>query len=142
MKRFSFPLRRVLEWKTVVAHQEQTTLAALEQRQSDLQSSLLSLEESIRGLSDESQSAVSGHELVCSARARAAVERQKVLVQKDDASCRSQVSGQQQRLRRAETERRLLDKLRHRSHSEWAANVVRDTDTQASDLYLGVWKQR
>jgi flagellar biosynthesis chaperone FliJ len=142
MKRFSFPLGRVLDWKTVVAQQEQTTLGALEQRRSDIQKSLLSLDESIRGLCEFSQETVSGHELACSARARSAAQKKKAVTQKDHALCSKAVVVQQQRFRTAETERRLLDKLRDRSRSEWTANVSRDTDSQASDLYLGLWNRR
>ena len=142
MKRYSFPLRRVLDWKSVVTQQEQTTLATLEQRHSTIQSSLLSLDESIKGLCQDSQAAVSGHELACSAHARAAVQRKKRAAQQDHAACLTLIEGQRQRLRAAETERRLLDKLQDRSRSEWAAEFVRETDSQASDLHLGAWTRR
>ena len=142
MKHHPFSLGRVLDWKTVVAHQEQTSLEALERKRNDIQSSLLSLDNAIRGLCDASREAVSGHELACSARARAAAQRQKLLTERDHASCQSQIDTQQQRFRAAETERRLLDKLRQRSRSQWATQERRETDAHASELYLGVWKRR
>jgi flagellar export protein FliJ len=142
MKRHAFPLGRVLDWKTVVAQQEQTKLDALEQKGSDIQTSLLALDEAIKGLCDASQKAESGHELACTARARSAVQRQRSLAEQDHASCQEQIVAQQQRFRTAETERKLFDKLRERSRSEWAATMNRETDAQASDLYLGVWNRK
>ncbi|HYP06100.1 MAG TPA: hypothetical protein VER03_07665 [Bryobacteraceae bacterium] len=142
MKRHSFPLGRVLDWKTVIAQQEQTSLEALERKRNDIQSSLLSLDSAITGLSRASQDAVSGHELASTARARAAVQRQKALTERDHASCQEQIALQQERFRTAETERRLLDKLHQRSRSQWFANMTRETDAQASELYLGVWNRR
>ena len=142
MKRHSFPLGRVLEWKTVVAQQEQTALEALQRKEADIQSSLMSLDEAIRGLSDASQEAVSGHELAYTARARAAVQKQKAVTEQDQASCQTQIAAQQERFRSVETERRLFDKLRERSHSEWQADMGREVNAEASDLYLGVWNRR
>lgn len=142
MKRHSFPLGRVLDWKTVIAQQEQTALDALESKRHDIQVSLLSLDEAIRGLGDSSLSAASGHELACSARARQAVQRQRSVTEQDHVLCQTQIAAQQVRFRTAETERRLFDKLRERSRIEWKADLNRATNAEASDLYLGVWKRR
>jgi hypothetical protein len=142
MKRHSFPLGRVLDWKTVIAQQEQTALEALQKKESDIESSLLSLNNAIRGLCDASQEAVTGHELACSVRARNAVQKQKAVTQQDHAACQTQIVAQQKRFRVVETERRLFDKLRERSHFEWQAGVNREINAEASDLYLGVWGRR
>ena len=142
MKRHSFPLGRVLDWKTVIAQQEQMSLEALQRQRCDIQSSLLSLDQAIRGLCDSSSDAVSGHELACSARARAAIQRQKSVTEQHQVACEKQIMTQQERFRSAETERRLFDKLRERSRSEWKASLARETDSDASDLYLGSWSRR
>ena len=94
------------------------------------------------GLSEASQDARSGHELACSARARAAVQKQRSQTHMDHVSCESEIVTQQPRFRTAETERRLFDKLRNRSRSEWTAELAKETDAQASDLYLGSWNRR
>lgn len=142
MKRHSFSLERVLDWKSVTAQQEQISLEALRRRSAVIQSSLISLDVALRGSCDPLQETISGHDLAYSARARAAVQKQKALTELDHAFCQGQLSAQQQRLRTVETERRLLDKLRERSRLEWRASLDRENDAQASDLYLAAWNRR
>ena len=93
----------------MIAKQEQTALESLQRKEADIQSSLMSLDEAIRGLSDASQEAVSGHELAYTARARAAVQKQKAVTEQDHASCQTQIAAQQERFRAVETERRLFE---------------------------------
>ena len=66
----------------------------------------------------------------------------KTVTEQDHASCQTQIAAQQERFRTVETERRLFDKLRERSHSEWQADMGREVNAEASDLYLGVWNRR
>ena len=47
MKRFSFPLDRVLDWKSVVAQQEQLTLDSLHSERAEITASLLNLSSQI-----------------------------------------------------------------------------------------------
>ena len=47
MKRFSFPLDRVLDWKSVVAQQEQLTLDSLHSQRAEITASLLNLSSQI-----------------------------------------------------------------------------------------------
>jgi hypothetical protein len=142
MKRFSFPLDRVLDWKGVVAQQEQLALDSLHQQREEITASLLALSNSIDDLSRDTQVAESGHELACSAHARSALVRHRSRTEAQHSACETRIVSQQHKLREAETERRLLDKLKERSRLEWSAEASRDMESTASDLYLGGWKRR
>src|SRR4051794_23452729 len=108
MKRFSFPLDRVLDWKSVVAQQEQLTLDSLHSERAEITASLLNLSSQIDNVSE--QSAESGHELACSAQARSVLVRLRTKTEAKQASCDTRIVSQQHRLRAAETERLLIDK--------------------------------
>jgi flagellar export protein FliJ len=142
MKRYSFSLERVLDWKTLVAEQEQLALQTLNRKQDEITASLLNLNDRITDLSQDTQTAVSGHDLAYSAHARSALLRHKTRTQQEHAKGETKIVSQQLKFRAAETERKLMDKLKGRSFDEWSAAVDRDADATASDLYLGTWNRR
>lgn len=142
MKRFSFPLDRVLDWKSVVAQQEQLTLDSLHSERAEITASLLNLSSQIDNLSEHAQSAESGHELAYSAQARSALVRQRTKTEAKQASCDTRIVSQQHRLRAAETERLLIDKLKTRSLTQWTSEASREMEATASDLFLGGWNRR
>lgn len=142
MKRFDFRLNRVLEWKTVVAQQEQATLDSLRQERQEITQSLQCLNDRINDLSEISYSAESGQELAYAASARSALLRDRSKTEELHADCESKIAAQQERYRTADTERRLVDKLKERSYNEWSTELSRETEATASDLYLGGWNRR
>jgi hypothetical protein len=142
MKRFSFPLERVLDWKAVIAQQEQLTLDSLHKEREQITGSLLALSTRIEGLSQDTQSAESGHELAYSAQARMTLTRHRTRMEAQYAGCSTRIESQQTKVREAETERRLIDKLKERSLESWTAEVSREAECTTSDLFLGGWKRR
>jgi flagellar export protein FliJ len=142
MKRYSFPLERVLDWKTLVAEREQLALETLHQQQEEMTSSLLNLSNRIEELASDTQTAESGHELAYTAQARSSLIRTKAKAERDHADGAARIASQQVRFRTAETERRLMDKLKDRSLESWSAELARETDATAADLYLGSWNRR
>lgn len=142
MKRFSFQLDRVLDWKTVVAQQEQLTLDSLHREREGMTASLLALTNRIEDLSKDAHAAESGHELAYSAQARLALLRDKQKQEQAHAACETRIMFQQGKLRTAETERRLVDKLKERSFTDWSADVDRELEEVSSDLFLSGWNRR
>jgi hypothetical protein len=142
MKRFSFRLDRVLDWKTVVSQQEQLALDSLNKQHDEMTVSLLRLDERITGLSQDTPHVANGHELAYSAQARFALVKDRVRTESQRASFETRIAKQQEKVRGAETERRLIDKLKDRSYAEWSAEMSREMETTASDLYLGGWSRR
>lgn len=142
MKKYSFPLERVLDWKTIVAEREQLTLQSLHKQQEEITSSLLNLSSRIDALSQEAFTAESGHELAYTAQARAALLKDKTRTEKMRAEGEQKLASQQTRYRTAEIERRLVDKLKDRSLDAWTEELNRETDATAADLYLGSWNRR
>lgn len=142
MKRFSFQLDRVLDWKTVVAQQEQLTLDTLHREREGMTASLLALNNRIEDLSKDAHTAESGHELAYSAQARLALLRDRGRKEREHAACETRIVFQQGKLRTAETERRLVDKLKERSFTDWSAGVDRELEEVSSDLFLSGWNRR
>ncbi len=142
MKKYSFPLDRVLDWKTVVAEREQLTLQTLQQKQEDITTSLLNLTDRIGDLSKDAYTADSGHDLAYTAQARSVLLRDKTRTEQEHAIGETQVASQQVKYRAAETQRKLIDKLKDRSFDEWSAELARETDATAADLYLSSWNRR
>ena len=144
MKRFSFPLDRVLDWKSVVAQQEQLTLDSLHSERAEIHCITAEHSAARSTISPSiAQSAESGHELAYSAQARSALVRQRKPRPKRNRrrvtpeSCLSSTD-----LRAAETERRLIDKLKTRSLTQWTSEASREMEATASDLFLGGWNRR
>jgi hypothetical protein len=142
MKRFEFRLDRVLDWKTVVAQQEQATLDSLHQEKQEITASLQCLNDRINDLSQISYSAESGQELAYAASARSALLRDRTKTEDLRTACDNRIAVQQDRYRTADTERRLVGKLKERSRTEWSAEASREMEATASDLYLGGWNRR
>src|SRR6476661_2201183 len=135
MKRFEFRLDRVLDWKTVVAQQEQATLDSLHQEKQEITASLQCLNDRINDLSQISYSAESGQELAYAASARSALLRDRTKTEHLRSACDNRIAVQQDRYRTADTERRLVGKLKERSRTEWSAESSREMEATASDLY-------
>jgi len=142
MKRFEFRLDRVLEWKTVVAQQEQAALDSLHQEKQEITQSLQNLNDRINDLSESSYSAESAQELAYAASARSALLRDRSRTENLSDACDNKIAAQQEKYRSADTERRLVGKLKERSYSEWSAEVSREMEATASDLYLGGWNRQ
>jgi flagellar biosynthesis chaperone FliJ len=142
MKRFSFPLERVLEWKQVVSQQEQITLESLRSERDQITESLQCLSDKINDLSRHGHQAESGHELAYSARARAALQKSQRQVEGERAKCEVKIVSQSDKLRVVETERRLVSKLKERTFADWSAAVTRDQEATAADIYLSGWNRR
>jgi hypothetical protein len=142
MKRFEFRLDRVLEWKTVVAQQEQAALDSLHHEKQEITASLQNLNDRINDLSELSYSAENAQELACAASARSALLRDRSRTENLRDACDDKIAAQQEKYRNADTERRLVGKLKERSYSEWSAEVSREMEATASDLYLGGWNRR
>jgi flagellar export protein FliJ len=142
MKRFEFRLDRVLDWKTVVAQQEQAALDSLRQEKQEITASLQCLNQRINDLSQSSHTAQNGQELAYAASARSALLRDRSRAEGLRAACDNRIAAQQDRYRTADTERRLVGKLKERSHIEWTAEASREMEATASDLYLGGWNRR
>jgi hypothetical protein len=142
MKRFEFRLDRVLDWKTVVAQQEQAALDLLHQEKQDITTSLQCLNERIDDLSRSSHTAENGQELAYAASARTVLLRDRARTENLRTACDDRISAQQERYRSVDTERRLVSKLKERSLNEWSAEASREMDATASDLYLGGWNRR
>jgi hypothetical protein len=142
MKKYSFPLDRVLDWKTVVAEREQLTLQTLKQKQEEITESLLNLTTRIDDLSRDAHAADNGHELAYTAQVRSALIQHKSRTELEHARGEMQIASQQVKYRAAETQRKLIDKLKDRSYEEWAADLDRELDATAADLYLSSWNRR
>jgi hypothetical protein len=117
-------------------------LDSLHQEKQEITASLQNLNDRINDLSEISYSAESAQELAYAASARSALLRDRSRTENLSDACDNKIAAQQEKYRSADTERRLVGKLKERSYSEWSAEVSREMEATASDLYLGGWNRR
>lgn len=138
MKRFSFPLERVLRWR-----EEQATLEELKLEQ--LRARVAALEQQKRETAFErvrSATEVLSHRVV-EATELQSLDSYRLHVRDkirdlENRVRKAQAEAEQQRKRVVEAHRQseLLDRLKRRALAEWQAASDREEETLASELYL------
>lgn len=147
MKRFVFPLERVLEWRRIRVEVERSHLERLlgEQRRLEEAAAELAtaLEESRGALSR--QAAAKGP---IEAAALAALEEfaagariQLETLRRRQAELAGRIQTQRTRLAAARRDLRLLEKLRERARAAWELDYARELEQLASELYLARWAE-
>lgn len=145
MKRFVFPLERVLEWRRIRAEMEQSRLERLlgEQRRLEEAAAELAaaLEEARGALSRQAAAGVA-----IDAAALAALEEfaagariQQEMFRRRQAELAGRIQAQRARLAAAQRDLRLMEKLRERARSAWELDYARELEKLASELYLARW---
>ncbi len=136
MKKFSFPLGRVLDWRSIEARIEESKLEQLyaELRAIDSKENLLKQQR------DDAERAVltgaSGDELgsLDSFRRFAAAEHGRL--NEARANCSKRIAAQIQVLAAKRRDVRLLERLRDQRHKAWTHELQRELDAQADETFL------
>jgi flagellar FliJ protein len=141
MKTFRFPLQRVLEWRSLQLRVEEEKLAGLQQQLA----SLLELLERIVSARNRSEShlfvsgTAAGSELQSWALYQARLARQRDVLKTQIAQCEKLVLEQHQRLLKARTDHRVLEKLKERRWRQWVYLNDREVEDTAAEVYLAKW---
>jgi flagellar FliJ protein len=141
MKTFRFPLQRVLEWRALQLRVEEEKLAGLQQHLV----SLLQLREKLASARDRSEAhlfasgAAAGSDLQSWALYQARLAKQQELLKTQLAQCEKLVLEQRQRLMKARTDHRVLEKLKERRWKQWVYLNDREVEDTAAEVYLAKW---
>jgi flagellar export protein FliJ len=141
MKKFQFPLDRVLDWRRTQARMEQIKLQRMlaELRQLELQAaSVLGEREAAQRAVVQSSSSL-GSELQAFSSYRTASAKRSAALERDRSASLERISAQREVLSRKERDVRLLEKLREDRLRQWVQEQDREIDQQAAESHLGRW---
>jgi len=143
MKTFRFPLQRVLEWRALQLRVEEEKLAALQQQLA----SLLALREKLSAERNRSQAhlfasgTAAGSDLQTWALYQARLVKQQELLKTQMAQCEKLTLEQRQRLFKARTDHRVLERLKERRWRQWVYLNDREQEDTAAEVYLSKWSR-
>jgi flagellar FliJ protein len=141
MKTFRFPLQRVLEWRALQLRVEEEKLAGLQQQLA----SLVQLREKLAAARNRSEShlfasgAAAGSDLQSWALYQARLAKQQELLKAQLLQCENLILEQRQRLLKARTDHRVLERLKERRWRQWVYLNDREVEDTAAEVYLSRW---
>jgi flagellar FliJ protein len=141
MKTFRFPLQRVLEWRALQLRVEEEKLAGLQQQLA----ALLKLRENLAAARNRSEShlfasgAAAGSDLQSWALYQARLAKQLEVLKAQLLQCEKLIIEQRQRLLKARTDHRVLEKLKERRWRQWVYLNDREVEGTAAEVYLARW---
>ena len=141
MKSFRFPLQRVLEWRALQLRVEEEKLAGLRQQLT----SLLQMRDQLSSARDRSEShlfasgSAAGSDLQSWALYQARLAKQQELIKTRLAQCEKLILEQHQRLQKARTDHRVLEKLKERRWKQWMYLNEREVEDTAAESYMARW---
>jgi hypothetical protein len=142
VKKFHFPLDRVLAWRRTLVRLEQIKLEGMmnELRQLEGQSAL------VHGERESAQRAVVqspsnlGLELAVFESFRTASTNRSAALNREGIACLERIRLQREVISQKECDVRVLEKLRDDRWRAWGVEENREVDRQAEESYLGRWK--
>jgi len=143
MKIFRFPLQRVLEWRALQLRVEEEKLASLQQQLA----ALLQLREKLAAERNRSQShlfatgTAAGSDLQTWALYQARLVKQQELLKTQLLQCEKLTLEQRQRLLKARTDHRVLERLKERRWKQWVYLNDRELEDSAAEAYLSKWSR-
>ena len=139
MKRFLFPLYRVLHYRRSQADLERARLIALEAELNQLRQQLDSLNLSFR---DELRIVLPNPQARAElGRYRMVVETKAIQINRHLAEKQSQIAKQKELYVKANQAAEILTKLKDRQKHNWDLDLQKELDSLAMDSYLSRWKQ-
>ncbi len=138
MKKFVFPLSRVLDWRRLHSRIEE---AKLEQLQAELRGiearagkARAALAESERTLLNSAS--VTGAALAALDAFKRSVAAECANLAENAAACGRRIAAQRQLLARKRLDARLLEKLQDRRFAAWKVEMERELEQQAEEAHL------
>jgi flagellar export protein FliJ len=138
MKKYSFPLARVMAWRKTQAEIEEAKLETLHAELRGLESNLMivrnDVQKSHRAL--VLSRAATGAELSALDSFRRSAAMQCAHLETAILGCRQRIATQLGVITQRRREFKLLEKLNDRKLTAWRADYARELDQQADELYL------
>jgi len=144
MRRFEFSLRRVLDWRRTQLELAENHLRQMAAAIEELSLNIVKLD-LVKERAEQSacQAAVlEAHELwaLAAYRQRLMAERNELLGRRSESE--RQLAAQRERVKEAQRQCRLLEKLEERRRTEWQAASERELESLATENYLALWQRR
>ncbi|HLW76570.1 MAG TPA: hypothetical protein VKS01_06280 [Bryobacteraceae bacterium] len=143
MKKFSFPLSRVMDWREIQARAEESKLEALHAECRAIDAKIAELvAERERADRDAHTHLVSGAELAAADvfRRFSAAQHTRFIGKRNDCSKRIQAQIQVVAVKRRDV--KLLERLKHQRLLAWTTAFHREIDAQAAESHLARWNAR
>jgi len=143
MKIFRFPLQRVLEWRALQLRVEEEKLTGLQQQLA----ALLQMRDKLAAERSRSQShlfasgTAAGSDLQTWALYQARLVKQQELLKTQLLQCEKLTLEQRQRLLKARTDHRVLERLKERRWRQWVYLNDRELEDSAAEAYLSKWSR-
>lgn len=142
MKKFDFPLGRVMDWRETQARVEESKLETLyaELRAIDSQQHALNIE---RDAAEKSVAArgATGTELARLGEFRRFTVAERTRLEKLRAECSQRISAQIQVVATKRRDVKLLERLKQQKLIAWNHEMNREIDAQADEAYLAKWNR-
>ncbi len=142
MKKFTFPLSRVMDFRRMQARLEEVkleslyaALRALDTRDAALIEQKVQSEKSLK-----SAPSVTGHDLETFGQYREAMKAEQTRMDRARAECRTKIEAQLAVLTVKRREVKLLEHLKEQRFEKWEKEMHKEIDHQAEEAYLAKWK--
>jgi hypothetical protein len=144
MKKYSFPLSRVMAWRQAQVQVEQAKLERLhaELRAFEGRAAILRADVQRSHKALVLSRAATGAELAALDAFRRSAALQCAHLETAAAGCRQRIAVQKQAIIQRRREFRLLERLHERRFAAWTADYGREIDHQADELYLAARSNR
>lgn len=141
MKRFEFPLQRVLDLRNTQlaleesrVRQQSAALADLDRQRAQAQASARSAEEDVR-----SSPTVEGQDLAALGEYRVRMQARERQIVQQRVEAEKKLAELQAAMTEARRRCRLLERLKERKKEEWQAARDKELEELASDAFLAGW---
>jgi flagellar export protein FliJ len=142
MKKFTFPLGRVMDFRRMQARLEEVkleslyaALRALDSREVALIEQRVQSEKSLK-----SAPSVTGHDLETFGQYGEATKAEQIRMDQARAECRKKIEAQLAVLTVKRREVKLLEHLKEQRFEKWEKEMHKEIDQQADEAYLAKWK--
>ncbi len=142
MKKFTFTLERVRQWREKQIAMEQARLEKLFSERGLLESRRAMLEQEANASASlvHSNTAIAASELQAIDAFRRHVISQRRVIAAGIAEVDQRIAGQQRNLMEARRRFELLDTLKEKKLTQWNADFAREIEIQAGELHLARWQ--
>jgi flagellar export protein FliJ len=142
VKRFTFPLGRVMEFRRTQARLEEGKLEALYAglRALDAREAVLIRQRMESEKTLKFAKSVTGFELELFGSYGLALKEEQKRMDKTRTECRKRIDAQLAVVMVKRREVKLLEKLKEQKFEKWEKEMFKEIDQQAEDAYLAKWK--
>jgi flagellar export protein FliJ len=139
MKKFSFPLDRVLHWRRLECERERAKLEGLIDERKQIEARIATLEGQRQTTTREFASArcITGAEVATLVHWQAQTRRILEQFTAERARASERIQQQEKAIRDAEGRVKLLERLREKRHDMWKVDLAREDEALAAEAYLG-----